>query len=61
MSQPNPKNLALQSPAAMDLGLGSQLMAQANAIENERKKKINQLTPQTPLLSSAAQSLFGGT
>ncbi len=57
---PNPKNAAL-TPAATDLGLGAQLVAQANEIENERKKKLNQLAPQGPLMGSAAQALFGGT
>ncbi len=56
---PNPKNAAL-SPAATDLGLGAQLVAQANEIENARKKKLNQLAPQSPM-TGAAQALFGGT
>jgi len=55
---PNPKNAAL-TPAATDLGLGAQLVAQANQLESERKKKLNQLAPQGPM-TGAAQALFGG-
>lgn len=60
MPPPNPKNAAL-SPAATDLGLGAQLVAQATALENERKKKMNQFAPQGPVMGAAAQALFGGT
>lgn len=57
---PNPKNAGL-SPAATDLGLGAQLMAQATAMENERKRKLTQLAPGAPLLGGAAEALFGGS
>jgi len=64
MSATNPKNDGLDpmkaAGAIMDLGLGAQLVAQAQAMESERKKKSASFAPQSPMMGGAVQSLFGG-